>query len=114
MLAVITARMIPTLTLHEIFWRLPYSTASWLFVQSARKNGVKGIGKKREDQALFRRWQFSPRTWGWSEAGFRRGEFPVVFPAHVGMVRFPPPVPAFALSFPRARGDGPFPIPAPE
>ena len=57
MLAVITARMIPTLTLHEIFWRLPYSTASWLFVQSARKNGVKGIGKKREDQALFRRWQ---------------------------------------------------------
>ena len=57
MLAVITARMIPTLTLHEIFWRLPYSTASWLFVQSARKNGVKGIRKKREDQALFRRWQ---------------------------------------------------------
>lgn len=57
MLAVITARMIPTLTLHEIFWRLPCSTASWLFVQSARKNGVKGIGKKREDQALFRRWQ---------------------------------------------------------
>ena len=49
MLAVITARMIPTLTLHEIFWRLPYSIASWLFVQSARKNGVKGIGKKRED-----------------------------------------------------------------
>ncbi len=57
MLAVITARMIPSLTLHEIFWRLPYSTASWLFVQSARKNGVRGIGKKREDQALFRRWQ---------------------------------------------------------
>lgn len=51
------AALLPSLTMHDIFWRLSYSTVSWLFVQSARKKGVKGIGSKKTDDALFKRWQ---------------------------------------------------------
>jgi len=43
--------------MHDIFWRLPYSTVSWLFVQSARKKGVKGIGSRKTDDALYKRWR---------------------------------------------------------
>ena len=57
MLAVIPAGLIPSLTLHEILWRLPYTTVSWLFVQSARKNGVKGIGSRKEEDAIFKRYE---------------------------------------------------------
>lgn len=56
MLAAVLAGLLPSLTLHEILWRLPYTTASWLFVQSARKNGVKGIGRRREEDAIYKRY----------------------------------------------------------
>ena len=51
--------------------------------------------------------QFSPRTRGCSEIGKILGQTDLVFPAHAGMF---PPLPcrlAWAVSFPRARGDVP-------
>ena len=51
--------------------------------------------------------EFSPRMWGWS--GHRNAPLlrRNVFPTHVGMVRFHPPVLVLRRCFPHACGDGP-------
>ncbi len=50
---------------------------------------------------------FSPRTWGWTDAGILATRRRYVFPTHVGMDRLPLGYDSGGGSFPHARGDGP-------
>ena len=50
------ALSVPSVTVRDIFWDLPMVTVSYLLVQSARRAGVKGISRSRDDAALWKRF----------------------------------------------------------
>ncbi len=58
-------------------------------------------------QPSFRKLQFSPRTWGWSEDETVAVTHVDVFPTDVGMVRRPGTPSSRSSRFPHGRGDGP-------
>lgn len=61
-MALLLARALPSATLHEIFWRMPYCTAGFLVMQLMRSLGVKGISRPEEDAALWAEFQNMSRS----------------------------------------------------
>ncbi len=78
----------------------------------ARLEAPGGIPHARGDgpakkSAIGWRSRYSPRTWGWTEAGIHCGGLRGVFPTHVGMDRVRPNPLSRTPRIPHARGDGP-------
>lgn len=54
-IATIAASAMPSLTLFEIMWRLPFTSFSYLLVQAAVKNGVEGVSRPTKDKEAWER-----------------------------------------------------------
>ena len=51
-----TAVVMPGVSVRDVFWNIPLVTVSYLLVQAARRAGVKGISRSRNDAALWKRF----------------------------------------------------------
>ena len=68
---------------------------------------ARGDGPHENKNALRNR-RFSPRPWGWSDDFHKQQRFYSVFPTPVGMVLEIVTPHRSQISFPHARGDGPY------
>ncbi|OQA81113.1 MAG: hypothetical protein BWY31_03812 [Lentisphaerae bacterium ADurb.Bin242] len=49
--------VMPSVTLNELLWELPFATVGFLVVQAERKRGVKGISRDDVSRKLWRKFQ---------------------------------------------------------
>ncbi len=51
------AKVMPSVTIHQVLWEMPWPMVSYYVVQAARQAGIKGIGRRDKSDKLWKRFK---------------------------------------------------------
>lgn len=67
------ARVMPSVTVHQVLWELPWPLVGYYAVQAARAAGVKGICRPEESDNLWKRFSEAQKRNGKKKDDVSRG-----------------------------------------
>lgn len=56
-MAVMVCSVVPSLTIFDVYWRVPYAMLGFLYMQAARRAGIKDIARPEKDVRIWRAWK---------------------------------------------------------